>query len=70
MKITGKYHLTATEKRHIGQIISNGWTQGGTKRKFYRLEATDTGFNGIVETSEKDDWGRAVLRKQSFTVTI
>ena len=70
MQITGKYHLTATEKRHIGQIIANGWTQGGTKRKFYRLEKNETGFNGIVETPENDDCGRRVIRKQSFTVTM
>ena len=70
MQITGKYHLTATEKRHIGQIIANGWMQGGTKRKFYRLEKTEAGYDGIVETPETDSVGRRIIRKQSFTVVM
>lgn len=70
MLIIGKYHVTATEKKHIKQIIANGWTQGGTKRKFYKMEKTDFGFSGIINTYEKDDWGRPITRKQSFTVTL
>jgi hypothetical protein len=70
MKITGSLHLTATEKRHIKQLIENGWTQGGTKRKFYRLEKTDCGFSGKVETPETDMMGRRIVRTQRFEVSI
>jgi hypothetical protein len=70
MTITGKYHLTATEKRHIQQIIANGWFEGSTKRKSYKMEKTETGYVGVVSTFEKDDWGRLVTRKQSFEVAV
>lgn len=68
MTITGTYHITATEKRHIKQLIENGWLKGGTKKKFYTMEETASGFVGTVSTKCKDDSGRAVVRKQKFTV--
>ena len=70
MKITGKRHLTATEKRDIKEIINRGWLVGNTKRKSYKLEKTDAGFTGFVFTKERDDWGKMTQRKQSFTVEI
>ena len=70
MQITGTYHLTTTEKRHIKQIIANGWTQGGTKCKFYKMEKTENGFSGVVTTHERNDWGKPVDRTQRFEVVV
>lgn len=77
MKITAKYHVTATEKRHIKEIIErknefleNGVIKAGTKRKFYEIVETEFGFEGVIKTPEKDDCGRPVTRKQSFCVVV
>lgn len=37
MKITGTYHVTATEKRHIKEIVENGWLEGSTKKKSLKV---------------------------------
>ena len=68
MTITGKYHVTATEKRHIKEIIANGWLEGSTKVKSYKMQKTDDGYTGFIYTKERDSLGRAITRKQSFTV--
>ena len=70
MKITGKYHITATEKKHIKQIIANGWLEGATKIKSYKMEKTATGFSGKVFTTERNDFGKKIVREQSFTVEM
>jgi len=70
MKIIGKYHLTATEKKHIKQIIANGWLKGSTKVKAYEMEKTETGFVGKVYTTERNDYGKKIERVQSFEVIM
>lgn len=70
MIITGKYHVTATEKRAIKEIIANGWVFGQTKRKSYTLTATDTGFDVFILTPETNDWGKNIVRKSFATVVI
>lgn len=62
MKITAKYHCTATEKRAIKHIIANGWMQGSTKRKSYSLEKTNDGFTVTIKTPETNDWGKRIVR--------
>ena len=70
MKITGRYHLTATERRHIAQLIESGEMIGRSKRKAYELQATPGGFSGMVYTSEQNDRGEPITRRQSFTVDM
>ena len=70
MKIVGKYHVTATEIRDIKAIIANGWVEGSTKRKSYKLSKTDTGFDVVISTPETNDWGKRIIRTQSATVTL
>lgn len=70
MKIIGKYHITATEKRHIKEIIAKGWLEGSTKVKSYKMTQTDTGYEGVIFTKSKDDWGGNVTRKQSFVIDM
>ena len=69
MIIKGTYHLTATEKRHIQEIVGNGWLAGSTKRKRYEMEKTANGFIGKVYTKERRDNGQMSERIQRFTVT-
>lgn len=70
MKIVGKYHVTATEKRHIKQIIAKGWLSGSTKRKSYSLTKTETGFDVRITTPEISDFGRRQNRISTATVTL
>lgn len=70
MKIIGRYHVTATEKRHIRDIIAKGWTFGKTKFKSYQLTETETGFDVLISTRQRDDWGRLVIKQQKATVTL
>jgi hypothetical protein len=70
MTITGQRHITATEKKHIREIIALGWTQANTARKAYKMEKTETGFSGVVCTKQRDSMNRPIVRKQSFTVVL
>lgn len=70
MKITAKYHVTATEKRAIKQIISRGWLAGSTKRKSYQLVKTDSGFDVTIKTPETDSAGRRIVRRSFATVEM
>ena len=71
MTITGKYHLTAAQKRHIRALIDQGLTQGQTRNFRYRLTPTKGGFAGRAEKLERDGWtGRAVWVGEPFTVRL
>lgn len=51
MKLTikAKYHVTATQKRHIAELLEAGLVKGGTKTMQYRF----TG-EGVVECYKKE----------------
>jgi hypothetical protein len=70
MNITAKYHVTATEKRDIKAIISNGWVNGSTKRKSYYLTKTDYGFEVKIKTPEINDMGKRQVRVSTAYVNI
>jgi len=37
VKLIEGLHVTATEKRHICQLINQQMTEGGTRAKFYKV---------------------------------
>ena len=58
-------HLTATNKRHLSEIIGNGWTQGRSNRIAYtvaQVEGEPTRYSFRIEKAETDDWGKPVTR--------
>lgn len=59
-------HLTATNRRHLGQMIAAGMTQGVSGQLAYHLapdpECPDRWRYSIAKR-ERDDRGRAVVRR-------
>lgn len=59
-------HLTATQKRHLVEIIGKEWREGHSGRISYRVEPVDGAprrFRYHWQKRERDDWGRAVIRE-------
>jgi uridine phosphorylase len=58
-------HLTATNKRHLSEIIGNGWTHGRSNRIAYtvaQVEGVPSRYSFRIEKAETDDWGKPVTR--------
>lgn len=59
-------HLTATQKRHLAEIIGNGWTRGQSNRIAYTVEQIDgepSRYRYHWTKAERDDWNRPVTRE-------
>jgi hypothetical protein len=59
-------HLTATNKRHLAEIIGKGWTFGQSKRIAYTvtpIEGHEGRFAYHWRKPETDDFGRRVVRE-------
>lgn len=70
MKITGKIHVTATEKKHIKAIIAKGWMAGSTNRKFYELVKSEDGYVVTIKTPEINDHGKRQTRVSTAYVVL
>jgi hypothetical protein len=62
-------HLTATNKRHIAQLISQNLVEGGTKALHYELINRD-GDMFQIKVSKKlsNDWGKVYWHSSVYTV--
>lgn len=59
-------HLTATNKRHLAQMIERGMTSGQSARLKYRLDPMPDSpglFRYLIEQEERNDWGRWQTRR-------
>lgn len=59
-------HLTATNKRHLAEIIGKGWTEGHSGRIAYSvapIEGEPHRFRYHWRKRERDDFGRPVTRE-------
>ncbi len=64
-------HLTATDKRHIAEIIRRGWTKGATRRRQYSIsEREGDTARLIIEWNERDDYGRLQTRTSKMKIRI
>lgn len=58
-------HLTATNRRHIAQMLAQGLARGATKALAYTLEPLPDCPNRwryTIAKQERDDWGRPQVR--------
>ena len=58
-------HLTATNKRHISQMIAANMTRGQSGRLSYTLEPiaeSPDQFRYQISQKERDDYGRVSIR--------
>jgi hypothetical protein len=68
VKLEGN-HLTATNKRHIAEMLTKGITEGGTKALHYVFSEIDGCFARLsITKKEKNDWGKTVYRKGNYRV--
>jgi hypothetical protein len=59
-------HLTATQKRHLGEILAQGWTEGHSGRIRYSvspIEGEPRRFRYHWRKNERDDFDRPVTRE-------
>lgn len=69
-KIEG-LHLTATNKKHIIQLIQNGWKSGGTKRIQYEILDQDGDIYTLkVYTKDSNDYGKQFWRVGNYVVQV
>ena len=64
-------HLTATNKKHIVQLLEKGWDEGGTKTIWYEiLERNDNIVKLTVSKKEKSDYGRVFWRTGTYVIEV
>ena len=69
--MTEGLHLTATNKRHIAQMLAKGMTEGGTKTLQYIFTNIEDGFARLtIIKSETNDQGRKVSRRGNYAITF
>lgn len=63
------YHITATEKRHISELLESGQTSGATsKMRLEILSQQEQIFEIAIHTRERDSYNRLVPRRSLVTV--
>jgi hypothetical protein len=59
-------HLTATNRRHMAQILAAGWIRGDSGRLRYQLESVPGApgrFAYTIRQNERDGFGRLTIRQ-------
>lgn len=67
IKLIQGTHLTATNRRHMSQILAQGWLKGETTRLAYQFEPIDGQagqYRFTIGQMETDMWGRKQYRQQ------
>lgn len=65
------YHITATDKRHIAEIIRRGWSKGASKYRHYSItEGKEDTACVIIESKERTSSGRMEIRRNTVTIRI
>ncbi|WP_376711185.1 hypothetical protein [Pseudochrobactrum lubricantis] len=63
------YHITATEKRHISEVLESGQKCGATsKMRLEVLSQNDQIYEIAIHTRERDSLNRLVPRRSLVTV--
>jgi hypothetical protein len=64
-------HLTATNKKHIVQLLERGWKEGGTKTIWYEvLERDGNVVKLTVSKKDKNDYGRVFWRNGTYVIQV
>lgn len=63
------YHITATEKRHISEVLESGQKCGATsKMRLEILNQQEQIYEIAIHTRERDSYNRLVPRRSLVTV--
>ena len=69
IKLIEGYHLTATNKRHIAEMLTKGIMEGGTKAIYYVFSNIEGNIARLTFfKNETNDYGRKVTRKSHCVV--
>jgi len=65
------YHITATDKRHMAEIIRRGWSKGVTQYRQYSItERNEDTARVVIESNERTSSGRMEIRRSAVTIRI
>ena len=71
IKLKEGFHLTATNKRHIKQMLEQGLTSGQSKRLAYTLEPMEGNqFDVTIRKNYSDDWGNKRVDTSNYLIEI
>lgn len=65
IKLIEGLHLTATNKRHLSQMVERGMTEGQSGPLSYKIEPLPDiagRWRYHIAKRERDDWNRPVIR--------
>lgn len=63
VKLIEGFHLTATNKRHIAEMLTRGIMEGGTRALHYVFSNIENNIARLtIFKNETDDYGRKVTR--------
>lgn len=69
VKMIEGLHLTATNKRHIAEMLTRGIMEGGTRALYYVFTNIEGNVARLtIFKNETNDYGRKVTRKSHCTV--
>ena len=69
--MTEGLHLTATNKRHIAEMLTKGITEGGTKAIHYIFTNIENEFARLtIIKHETNDQGRKVSCRGNYAITF
>ena len=64
-------HMTATEKRHIKEILGLGMLQGKVRNKKYFLTQKEENIYSVkLSQTCTDDWGRKFTRDRLYDIKV
>lgn len=66
IKLIEGLHLTATNKRHLSQMVQANMTRGQSGKLAYEIEPIPNEpkqWRYLIVKRERDDWKRLVIRK-------
>lgn len=67
--MTEGVHLTATNKRHIAEMLTRGLMEGGTKTLYYTFTNIEGNTARLTITKkESNDWGKVVHRRGEYAI--
>ena len=64
-------HLTATNKRHIAEMLTKGMVKGGTKTLWYEFsDIADNAASVKITKKERNDWGKVTFWTTSYKIAF
>lgn len=70
VKMIEGYHLTATNKRHIAEMIAQGMESGKTAKARYTVTKENENFRVIIAEVETSMTGKKFIREWKYLICV